>query len=322
VTNSGRDLFAIHSEFADVDHFSEVVRAWDLEFFQTDRGAFQANLEQIGTAQASLAGAHFSRALEQNGSSPPGMRTFALPAKRNMRFCWRGQEVRDHHMMLFPPDGELFSLSPAGFSIFTFSIHEPVLHTTAETMGFPEVVDVLASGVELLGVGRAAMDRLLRRCRSTLDLSKGTGKLSSADKLRAQLCEGIAPLIVRALATATKIPRNRPITPRRSRAIAKARELVREFHREPLTVKRICEEAGVSARTLEYAFQETFGMAPKPWLMKRSLNLVHSHLRRARGTGTTVADIANDWGFWHMGQFAADYKKMFGKLPSQTLVGG
>ena len=77
----------------------------------------------------------------------------------------------------------------------------------------------------------------------------------------------------------------------------------------------------MSARTLEYAFQETFGMAPKPWLMKRSLNRVRSELRRARGTETTVADIANDWGFWHMGQFAADYRKMFGKLPSQTLAG-
>ncbi|MCK5375915.1 MAG: helix-turn-helix domain-containing protein, partial [Acidobacteria bacterium] len=32
-----------------------------------------------------------------------------------------------------------------------------------------------------------------------------------------------------------------------------------------------------------------------------------------------VTDVANNWGFWHMGQFAADYRKMFGELPSQTL---
>ena len=34
-----------------------------------------------------------------------------------------------------------------------------------------------------------------------------------------------------------------------------------------------------------------------------------------------VVDIANAWGFWHSGQFAADYKQLFGELPSTTLKG-
>ena len=31
-----------------------------------------------------------------------------------------------------------------------------------------------------------------------------------------------------------------------------------------------------------------------------------------------IAEIANGWGFWHMGQFAADYRQHFGALPSET----
>jgi transcriptional regulator GlxA family with amidase domain len=31
-----------------------------------------------------------------------------------------------------------------------------------------------------------------------------------------------------------------------------------------------------------------------------------------------IADAANAWGFWHMGQFAKDYRTLFGELPSQT----
>ncbi|MFV2073945.1 MAG: helix-turn-helix domain-containing protein, partial [Thermoanaerobaculales bacterium] len=34
---------------------------------------------------------------------------------------------------------------------------------------------------------------------------------------------------------------------------------------------------------------------------------------------TLVTDVANSWGFWHMGQFAADYRRQFGELPSETL---
>ena len=32
-----------------------------------------------------------------------------------------------------------------------------------------------------------------------------------------------------------------------------------------------------------------------------------------------VANVANRWGFWHLGQFAADYREQFGELPSHTL---
>jgi hypothetical protein len=30
-------------------------------------------------------------------------------------------------------------------------------------------------------------------------------------------------------------------------------------------------------------------------------------------------DVANNWGFWYMGRFAADYRRQFGELPSVTL---
>jgi AraC family ethanolamine operon transcriptional activator len=32
-----------------------------------------------------------------------------------------------------------------------------------------------------------------------------------------------------------------------------------------------------------------------------------------------VQDVAAAWGFWHMSQFATDYRKLFGMRPSDTL---
>jgi len=46
---------------------------------------------------------------------------------------------------------------------------------------------------------------------------------------------------------------------------------------------------------------------------------VHRELRRADPSNTRVADVANEWGFWHMGQFVADYRRRFGERPSETL---
>ncbi|MEO1130540.1 MAG: helix-turn-helix domain-containing protein, partial [Planctomycetota bacterium] len=42
-------------------------------------------------------------------------------------------------------------------------------------------------------------------------------------------------------------------------------------------------------------------------------------LRSAR-SDVRIADVAGAHGFWHMGQFAADYRRMFGERPSETVA--
>ena len=81
---------------------------------------------------------------------------------------------------------------------------------------------------------------------------------------------------------------------------------------------KACQAAGVSWRTLNYVFRDIFGVTPKEYLQATRLDGVRKGLRQA-GPDTTIGDIANRWGFWHMGQFAADYKRQFSELPSDTL---
>ena len=86
-----------------------------------------------------------------------------------------------------------------------------------------------------------------------------------------------------------------------------------------IDVQDLSRVAQVSKRTLEYAFVERFGLAPSAYLKSHRLNSVRRALRAADPEGEKVSDIANRWGFWHMGQFAADYRAQFDELPSQTL---
>jgi AraC family ethanolamine operon transcriptional activator len=32
-----------------------------------------------------------------------------------------------------------------------------------------------------------------------------------------------------------------------------------------------------------------------------------------------VQSVVADWGFWHLSQFATDYRKLFDKRPSESL---
>ena len=42
-------------------------------------------------------------------------------------------------------------------------------------------------------------------------------------------------------------------------------------------------------------------------------------LLAARSGITTVTDVAMDHGFFQLGRFSADYRRVFGELPSVTL---
>ena len=105
----------------------------------------------------------------------------------------------------------------------------------------------------------------------------------------------------------------------RNRAIKQIKRYLAEYPGESVTVNQLCKIARVSIRTLQYAFLEHYGVTPKTYLKNFRLNSVRQELWKRDPDTTKVNDVASLWGFWHMGQFAADYRKLFCELPSETL---
>lgn len=88
---------------------------------------------------------------------------------------------------------------------------------------------------------------------------------------------------------------------------------------DPLYVGDLCVAAGVSERTLQYAFREVMGLSPVAYLTRVRLHRVREALIAGTQGTTTVSAVALDWGFWHFGEFSRAYRKCFGELPSETL---
>jgi AraC family ethanolamine operon transcriptional activator len=86
-----------------------------------------------------------------------------------------------------------------------------------------------------------------------------------------------------------------------------------------LYVTDLCKAAGVSERTLAYAFKEVMGLAPMAYLVRLRLHRVRQALLAAPRGSTTVSAEALNWGFWHFGEFTRAYKECFGEMPSDTL---
>lgn len=88
---------------------------------------------------------------------------------------------------------------------------------------------------------------------------------------------------------------------------------------ETLNLLELSRVAGVSLRQLQQTFKAYTGMSPSQWLRLRRLNSARRELLKRSPAETTVAEVAMNWSFWHLGRFSSSYRALFKELPSETL---
>ncbi len=105
------------------------------------------------------------------------------------------------------------------------------------------------------------------------------------------------------------------------RCVRKAKEYIHAHLDRALTLCEIADHACVSARTLESAFRRHGEASPLSYAREQRLLAAHDALSRAQRAGQPVAvtEVALNYGFIHLGRFAAQYRKRFGCSPSDTL---
>ncbi len=98
---------------------------------------------------------------------------------------------------------------------------------------------------------------------------------------------------------------------------------VKDFILENLTeecsVSNLTERFSISDKSLEKYFSALFGITPKKLITQLKLNQVHEELCYASAENVSVTEVAQRWGFSHLGRFSNAYKDIFGTLPSEDL---
>lgn len=107
----------------------------------------------------------------------------------------------------------------------------------------------------------------------------------------------------------------------RPRTLRRAMDLIEDHCAEPLTTADVAEAVGASVRSLQEAFQTHLDTTPMAYLRAARMRRIHHELV-VGGDGVTVTDVMLRWGITHAGRFAQDYRRTFGKTPSETLRQG
>lgn len=112
--------------------------------------------------------------------------------------------------------------------------------------------------------------------------------------------------------------RHRPLS--RVQVVRRADEYLQANPARPIYTDELCSALGVSASCLHGAFEATFGLSPHRYLKLRRMTMVRVMLLSGSDPWHSVKSAALSHGFWHLGQFAHDYRALFGESPSETLI--
>jgi AraC family ethanolamine operon transcriptional activator len=294
------------------------VSDWDLDFRQLSAGRLKGRVRVLAGPDCTAMKVQLNQAFHQVGHSLPGYVTFGISYPPSGEFKWCGSTTKGDELLNFSSFGGFDGTSGKSFSGCALSIRRETLEELAEILDLPfDFEQIRNGGGVLLGAGQETT-----RLRKQLDVAFKSVSMTGRTELpeAASLFEtGAAEAILRLLARPSH-PGWDAVQPARQIALRKALDILEIPENLPISVAGLCRRVGVSAPSLYRAFRDMFGVGTKDYIQARILAAVRSELITAR-PGTQINDIANRWGIWHMGRFAADYRKQFGELPSETLQG-
>ena len=316
MTSFPSNKILISGSFDSFEELAAITRAWDADFRQLSGSEMDHRVLQVMMDGLLMSRARFGCHLNQHGATPRGFRTFALLEENCLPIYWFGRRVGPEDLLIFPEHGEIDAISRPGFCIHTVAIPIDELAGFFDRFGGPDLGRVLGPEDTVIKLAPDPLRRLRTHLRNvSFDESLLSRSLALLDAYRDKLFSLLLE-IFRGKADPRLLPQYQQSQARRIRDVARLIEAHRE---EPPCIADLCAITKIPERTLNETFRRQLGMSPGAFVKGSRLYGAHRDLWHADPSRVRVSDVANSWGFWHMGQFAADYRKLFGEMPRTTL---
>jgi AraC family transcriptional regulator, ethanolamine operon transcriptional activator len=298
----------------DLYAFNNLAKEWDLDFIKLEAGQFSGTLFQVIDPDFQIGYANFNLKVKQEGKSPPGVWTFAFVIDPHI--FWRNYIVQPESIIIYAPNSEINTVSSAGFDVVTFSITEDHLLKIARQVDYPDIVNELRNAEVLITQG-PEWKQIRKRLSTELDHFRSVSQNKTIHENKVFLLNELTPQLVK-LMLKSKNSTQKVSNKSRLQLLSNVEKIMLGNLTENFTIQEIIEKVETSERTLLYAFKKRFGIGAKAYLKILKLNTVY-HVLRQGITESSIAKIARESGFWHLGQFSKDYKNFYGELPTETL---
>jgi AraC family ethanolamine operon transcriptional activator len=294
---------------------SGAFEGWDLEYTQLSAGRYECYSQEVRFDGVQLYTEAGNATLHQRGAAWGNSYVFAIPCQMPEAGRMDGKSWQSS-VAAFRGEHEFDVVVPP-MKLLVASISRDLFAEYLATVEHVSRSDWLIHGMQTIesplwqSQQAHALTALVDSCcehPETLAYPQARAAITHT------LMESLVPLTLEGLVPDT-VPR-KGLKP--TEVVRWAREFVMRNIDQPLQIVDVCRALGVSRRALQYSFQDVLNVSPVAYLRLVRLNGARRDLVNASKT-LQVKEVAARWGFWHLSRFSAEYKQMFGELPSQTL---
>jgi len=302
---------------SDIDELTHNMVGWDTDWRQLDAGQPQNRIEVIAGQHTVLQQFCLSHSIHQQGKAPSQLVTFGFPDSQR-QLNWHGRKISCPVMLDFSGASGYESVSGKDFCGMTVSFPKVNFSGIAERLKLPATQLIGSNLPHLLSGENYALGEFLQYLHGFCEGMSRTKTPKEYHLAMVELDEELPVRLLTALAESRLELQNQPLKVRQ-KGLRMAVDFIEANCQFNPSIPDICAATGLSWRSLDRAFKECLGIGPKRYLLNLRLTQVRRQLKSAPPR-TKVVDIANDWGFWHMGDFARKYREMFCESPSESLT--
>lgn len=302
----------------DADEHAQNLGAWDQCYEQLGRGRFIGRLDELWLDGLQLFRERTSHDVLETGVPWPGSRTFGIPLAMQGTAVYGGRPMPNDMILTLGPQDALEFRTPSSLDIVGLSLAADALSAFSRELEGIDIEDELR-GRLLLSVAPPTLASLRGFLGRVFELLETSAEQLENPQIARGLKHALLERVIGAVRDASAEPPQTFTRSVRRGVVQRARDYALSRTDEPVTVVELCSALKISRRTLQTCFHDMLGMSPHQYLRTLRLNGLRRDLRTAIAATTSVQAVAARWGFWHLSSCAADYRRLFGELPSATL---
>ena len=298
----------------DSEQHAACLSDWDQTYNQLESGSFSGELTEVGFEGLQIFREITNRSVVQQGSPLEDCFVIGIPIAMTGFGLFSGRRFTQHDWITFNSRQGFHLITPNRFDVLAITVPKVDLIHLLSIEGFD--VSILSRPVVVEQSDQSATE-LKSLLLSLVSPDRFAPAILENLQVQRDLKSSILTKAVSALSSAQPITEPRRCFRSRSHLVLEIIDWALARNDTPPTILEICLEFNVGRRFLNYAFTDVTGISPLAYLRSMRLNGVRRDLRKA-AQNHTVQDVAARWGFFHLPRFSAEYRKLFGELPSET----
>ena len=307
----GRPFVSLERPLEKFEQVAAMFTGWSGRFEQLTAGRFEGHLRIVQSRMLRLVSVQANQTVLLRGHGARGMLSIYPVAPSNADGVWHGRRLDPGNLVVHGRDAETNHRSARHCRTLGLTVSFEHVERAARIIRVDRQLDL--SGWSARNVPSNRLELLEGAIQRLLSIGSSDDAVESIHRLE----QNCLLNVLKALAPTGDDGKKPDLRlPARMKLTKRADDLMRQHLTEPMGEIDLCGALGVSDRTLRLAFRERFGLGPMVYYRTLRLNAVRAMLRSH--PAASVATLAKQWGFHHLGNFAADYRRLFGELPSRT----